>query len=131
MSFSGQVDAWALKSKIRMNAVAREACQSLVNEAQTPRAKGGNMPVDTGFLRNSGLGALNKKPSGVASGDNLQATEAVILKLQAGDKFYFGWVANYAEKMESRYAFMRLAAQNWDGIVFEAVKTVKNQYGDS
>lgn len=130
MSFHGQIDAWVLKSKIRMTAVTREACQSLAEEAQTPRAKGGNMPVDTGFLRNSGLGAVNKMPSGASSDNNFQATEAAILNLQAGDKFYFGWVANYAEKMESRYAFMRLAAQNWDSIVFEAVKTVKRQYGD-
>jgi len=128
MSFTEQLDEWSKKTTQRIEAVAKNACQELVAEVQTPREAGGNMPVDTGFLVNSGMAALNAIPSGTASPANQNATVLVINQLKAGDRFVFGWVANYAQYMEARYAFMRLAAQNWGNIVDRAIVKTRNEY---
>lgn len=53
--FVAQVTDWVAKSKKRVTAVRNEAFQKLVSVAQTTKKKGGNMPVDTGFLRASGV----------------------------------------------------------------------------
>ena len=50
-NFSDAVKEFSEKSKKRVLAVSRAAIQDVINEAQTPVAKGGKMPVDTGFLR--------------------------------------------------------------------------------
>ena len=84
------------------------------------------MPVDTGFLRNSMLGDVNKIPSGESSPANTMTVVLAINRVQVGDVLYIGWVANYARKMEARYAFMRGAAQNWGRFVQAAAKRLEN-----
>lgn len=139
MSFSSQINAWTRKSRLRMMAVAKDSAQTLTEEVLTPRAKGGNMTVDTGYLRNSAHADVNAVPRGTgfydpsdAAGERVtSSTVEAILKLQPGDKYYLGFTANYAQYMEARYAFIRLAAQNWDKIVAESVKRVRQQYDDA
>lgn len=121
-SFEAQLNDWSRKTQARTNATLKNACQMLVEEVQRTRGKGGNMPVDTGFLRNSGLAQIGSLPSGSSSPSNMTAAVLVINQIQPGDRFYFGWVANYAKYMEARYAFMRLAAQNWDNIVYALLR---------
>jgi hypothetical protein len=108
-----------------MEAVYRTAVQDLVEEVQTPQSKGGNLPVDTSFLRNSGMAAVNKIPSGDSDPSNATAAVVIINQLKAGDRFVFGYTAQYARAMEAKYGFTRLAAQNWGKIVDNAVKKVK------
>jgi len=124
-SFGSQVDAWTRKTEGRMEAVYRTAVQDLVEEVQTPQSKGGNLPVDTSFLRNSGMAAVNKIPSGDSDPSNATAAVVIINQLKAGDRFVFGYTAQYARAMEAKYGFTRLAAQNWGKIVDNAVKKVK------
>lgn len=128
MSFSATVSDWAKKTEARTLAVFQTAVQDLIGDAQTPRAKGGNMPVDTSFLRNSGQAALNDIPAGDANPNNMTAVPLVISRAQIGDRVVFGWTANYAQYMEARYAFMRLAAQNWAQHVKNANRKVKDSY---
>lgn len=124
-SFSDQVGSFVRKSQGRMTAVFRQSAQDLIEEAQTPRGASGNLPVDTGFLRNSGQAALNNTPSGQSikpegySGGSWNPDESLIIvnRAKIGDRIVFGWTANYAIYMEARYGFLRLAAQNWPAIV--------------
>jgi len=117
------MDKWIRRSQVRIDAVVKQSAQDLVNTAQTPRAKGGNMPVDTGFLRNSGMASLTGMPSGTGSTES-QVT-LTIYRAKPGDTIYFGWTANYAKYMERRYAFMRLAAQQWQDIVNRNARKLK------
>lgn len=120
----GDLRSWASKTEIRMEAVVKTSLQDAVDEMQEPRAKGGRMPVDTGFMRNSAGAALNALPS--SNGDYSQgATAVVINRLKIGDTFYFGWAANYAPFMNNRYGFLDLPVQNWDNIVIKAIKKVR------
>lgn len=122
-TFSAQVDDWIRKSENLLNGVIQEASQRVVDEALTPRAKGGRHPVDTGFLRNSCEASLGGMPSGPTSakdgapqGGNDQV-KLTIARMRPGDKIWFGWTANYAPYMEARYAFVRMAAQKWQSTV--------------
>lgn len=123
--FGQLVGAHIRKYDSRMLAVFRQSAQDVIEEAQTPRGSGGNIPVDTGFLRNSGQAALNNTPSGESvkpkgyGGGTWSADEAalIISRAQLGDRIIFGYVARYAPYMEARYGWVRLAAQNWPAIV--------------
>lgn len=136
-NFADQVGAFVAKSEGRMTAVFRQSVQDVINEAQEPRGSGGNMPVDTGFLRNSGQAALNNTPSGESvkpdnyAGGTWSADEAalIISRAQLGDRVVFGWVANYAPYMERRYGFLRLAAQNWPDIVRKNAQKLEKRAG--
>ena len=125
MSFTEQVNKWTRKSEARMLTVFKTAVQELVEDAQKPIAKGGNMPVDTSFLRNSGQAALNDIPSGDSSESNMVSVPLVVSRANIGDRVVFGWTANYAQYMEARYAFMRRAAQNWPSHVKKAAADVQ------
>lgn len=127
MSFEAQVNAWARKTEARMTAVFRSSMQEVARQAQEPIAKGGNMPVDTGFLRNSGQAALNRLPSGDSSPGNMDASAVTIARANLGDEIIFGWTANYARAMEARYAFMRSAADNWQQIVISEARNIQRR----
>ena len=45
-SFKASVDAWAQKSRARMEAIFKQSAQEVVIESQKVRARGGNMRVD-------------------------------------------------------------------------------------
>src|SRR5690625_5782361 len=62
-SFAQSIDNWTRMSELRMEAVFKQAAQDAAEAVQTPKAKGGRMPVDTGYLRNSFAGAVNSFPS--------------------------------------------------------------------
>ena len=111
------LDQWALKSAGRMEAVAKQAIQDMTDDIQRPRASGGRMPVDTGFLRNSAGATLD--------GANLGSLEGSLIRMQLGDAYTFGWGANYARFMNNRYGFLDLPVQDWSRYVFQAVQKVK------
>jgi len=132
-SFAKQVGSIIAKSEDRMLAVFRQSAQDVVNDAQKPREKGGNMPVRTGFLRNTGDAAVNAIPVGETEPQdrkgvyqwNADSALLAINRAQLGDTIFFGWSANYAKYMEARYGFMRLAAQNWNQIVRNNAKKLE------
>lgn len=123
-SFAAQVGSWVAATKERQTAVFRESVQRLVAEMQKPVARGGNMPVDTGYLRNSLLGSTTAIPTmrdqATAEADQIAAT---ISGLDIGDTFYAGWTANYARHVHygtrgrQGRLWRDLAAQKWQRIV--------------
>ena len=128
-SFSDTIAQWARRQELAMEAVIKESVQELAEDVVKPRARGGNMPVDTGFLRNSIAAAVNSVPSGEPEGFSqadldLQPTVLVINNVKAGDRLVLGFTANYAKYMEAKYFFVRHSAQNWDRHVGKAVKKV-------
>lgn len=118
-SFSDQVGAFVAKTPGRLNAVFRQSAQDVIEDAQQ------RVNVDTGFLRSSGDAALNKLP--VVPTDPPEGQEAftwsadsalaIIAQATTGDTIFFGYGARYAAFVESRFGFLRLAAQNWPAIV--------------
>lgn len=120
-------------------AIFKDSIQDFVEEASVPVKKGGNMPVDTGFLRLSGVGAINQIPSGEIRGRNRNPGETGVLyqsnpsasitptliKLKTDDTFYFGWTAVYANIQNMRYGFLDKTVQNWSKIVDRNKKKIK------
>jgi len=134
-SFSTAVDRWTRKSQNRASAIFRESAQRLVEEVQTPQAQGGRLPVDTGFLRASFRISLdgmpfgqNRNPGKQPFGYNPGEVSVRIAGAEVGDTIWGGWTAEYAPHMENRYAFLRMGAQNWGGIVRQVVAEAKARY---
>lgn len=132
MSFTTQLDAWVKKTDQRVEAVFKQSFQRLVDEAQTPVAKGGNMRVDTGFLRNSGQASIGSLPIGPDKNLGTPQPEwsnsevaVTVNRLKLGQTIFFGWTANYAIHRENKDGFVRLASQNWQTIVNQVTKEVK------
>jgi hypothetical protein len=117
--FTAQINAWSEKAKRNMALVVKQSAQDVFEIAQTPVAKGGNMPVDTGFLRNSLISGLN----GNGSFEGADSYVLAIAEMEMGDVMIGGWTAAYAvhqeygtTSMAGRF-YMRGAAQQWQGIV--------------
>lgn len=138
-SFTAQVRAFAERARTRMDAVHRASAQRVIEVMQTPRAMGGNLRVDTGFLRASlvvttsnVLPAVTFKTDGVGSFtyDGGQAS-LVIAGAGIRDPITAAYTANYARPREygSRGqpgdGWVRLAAQQWPRIVREIVAEVR------
>lgn len=129
-NFSAKVDDFVRVSKERMEAVTKDAIQTLVEDAQLPVAKGGHMRVDTGFLRASGQYSLNGMPTGPSrpsDGVSTADTTVMLAKLQVGGRIFFGWTANYAKYREYHDGFLGLAVQRWQSIVDESVRKLKQR----
>jgi len=131
--FSAEVGKWARQSTARTTAVFRDSCQRLVTEMQKPVPQG-NMPVDTGYLRNSLLGSTSSVPkmreNATAEADQVVLT---IATLQLGQTFYAGWTANYARHVHygtngRRGRMWRdLAAQRWQTIVAASARDIERR----
>lgn len=142
-SFDVVMDKFVADSNEKMLAVVKNSIKEVVEDAQTPIAKGGKMPVDTGFLRLSGQGQLNQIPSGPTRGRHRKATDgegvlpeyatsdkadyilSILAKMKIGDVFYFGWTAIYALKQEIYHGFMESAVMKWKEIVDNQIRRLK------
>ena len=122
----------------RVDAVLRTATQEIVRTMQTPKAKGGLMPVDTGFLKNSIVtsvngGALHGTPGADADGGSADSWELVVAGFNAGDVLTVGYTAHYARYQEygtSAFAgnfFMLNAVNRWPAAVRRAVAEAKRR----
>lgn len=133
--FGEQVRAFAEKAKQRQEVIFRESAQRVMEQANTPIAQGGRMPVDTGFLRNSVVASTSGVPDGGSGPPAL-----VFAQMEVGQTVWAGWTARYALRMEYGFygedklgrvyaqagnGFMRAAAQNWAFIVAEVTNEVK------
>ncbi|PSJ60746.1 hypothetical protein [Pseudaminobacter soli (ex Li et al. 2025)] len=136
--FSGQIDEWVLATEQRLTAVMRESARRTIEVMQTPVSEGGNMPIDTGFLRASLTVVINGKPPQalrVSDGQkhmyNASAIVLEIAKFNAGDRLVAGYTANYALHVEygargrEGRGFTRLAAQQWSQIVRDVTAEAK------
>jgi hypothetical protein len=144
MSFTSDVRGWADRNQIALRAVAQESCQRIVAIAQTPSTKGGNMPIDTGFLRASVVGALNSpvltataKPNGPTAFqyDGGVQVETALASLELGDVFHVAWTANYAIHVEygargrPGRAFARSAISRWQTTVAQVAAEARARGG--
>ena len=124
------INQWVAQSQARLEAIWKTAAQDIAREVQTPRAKGGKLPVDTAFLRNSFAADVNSTPSGNGNSSYSAGPISIVInRAKIGDRVVFGWGANYAIYMEARYSFLRSAAQNWQQIVDKAAQKVKTRVG--
>ena len=87
-----QLDQWTKKTERRIDAVLKDATQTVISVAQTPKSKGGRLPVDTGNLRNS----LQSSVAGGASGEGKESYIMVAAGMNGGDLATFTWTAEYA-----------------------------------
>ncbi|WP_019170669.1 hypothetical protein [Pseudaminobacter salicylatoxidans] len=136
--FSGQIDEWVLATEKRLTAVLRESTRRVIEVMQTPVNEGGNMPIDTGFLRASLVVVVNGDPPParrISDGQkhmyNASAIVLEIAKFNAGDRLVAGYTADYARHVEygtnghAGRAFTRLASQQWGRIVQEVTAEAK------
>lgn len=133
--FEDTVNKFADKGAEKLLAVARDAINSVVEQANTPVSKGGRMRVDTGFLRASGVAELNQIPSGPTEGRARSAGETgeiyhpdsgnlnlILAKMKLGDTVFYGWTARYAKYRETYDGFLETALQNWQSIVNVSIR---------
>jgi len=112
--------AWALKTKRRRDAVVKASAQDTMAIAQTPKAKGGRMPVLTGNLRGSLSSSLH-------GGTALTGPESYVMvagSMEAGDLASFRWGAAYAAAVNNG-AQGRAGAHFVDGAVDQWPATVR------
>lgn len=118
-SFTAQIKAFRDLTEQKLELVVKASAQEVFKTAQTPKAQGGRMPVDTGFLRNSFVSGLN----GSTSLSGADAYVLAVAGMELGDTVFGGWTADYAKHVEygtSRMAgsfFALNAAQQWQAIV--------------
>lgn len=133
MSFAKDCQKYTGQYRKRLNFVAKDATQRLVNDAQRTVAKGGRLRIDTGFLRASIAAKIGGMPSGESSnphGKRYSESEtaagtpiaaALIRWRPATETIFIGWTANYARYREYRDGFMRGAVERWPEFVRRAV----------
>lgn len=133
-NFLMQIDRFVLDSEARILAVVRQSISNVIEDAQTPVAKGGRMRVKTGFLRSSGVASLNGPPAGPGKGSpdrnyvwTGEPVNIALARLKIGDVFYFGWTAKYAKYRELYDGFLSAAAQKWQQHVDMATKQFKDK----
>lgn len=130
-TFSAQVDAFVAETTKRITALGKQSVVELIEEVQTPRAKGGKMRVDTGFLRASGQLSLTGMPTGPERGDlDKKYTTAPIGLVdlagwRPGQTIWFGWTAHYAKYREAYDGFLISGIQNWQAIVNRVAAQIK------
>jgi len=141
--FAAEVSAWAAKTKERMDAVHRESAQRIVGVMQTPRAAGGNLRVDTGFLRASLVATTTgvlppttgKPDEAGAFSYNAGTINLVIAGADIKDPITVVYTANYARAREYGARgqpgdrWVSLAAQQWQRVVSEVVTEAKARAG--
>jgi len=130
-SFSAQVSAWVKETKARQVAVYKGSALEVVSLMQTSRAEGGNLRVDTGFMRasltanTSGvLPPVTFKPYGVAVFPyDAGPINLVIIGADIKDPITVVYTANYARPREygargqAGDRWVALAAQQWPQVV--------------
>lgn len=136
-SFSASVRAFTGKTKAQMRDVFAESVQDVVEIAQTPRAKGGRMPVVSSNLRNSLVSGANGS-FGPPSPDSYLLA---IAGFETGQVLRFGWSAAYAHRVNSGFSgtdslgrtyeqagafFVDGAAAQWPQIVEKWASKVSN-----
>lgn len=127
--------------------VAREAVQDVLNHASTPKARGGNMPVQDGHLINSLVSGLNGSFDTPAAttpdkdGSKSKANALLTLAgFDVGDTAQFGWAAAHARRQNNGFVgedslgrtynqpgnhFVERACAEWPRFMEERAKQVR------
>ena len=107
MTFESQVSGHMNAYKALLKSARNGTALGVVNEAQTPKGRGGRMPVDTGFLRRSIRAALGTMPN-----ESSGSPAATLISAGLDQDVVIGWTADYAWFQEIRNGFMRGALSN-------------------
>lgn len=150
-SFSATVTAWVRQTQLRQEAVRKESVQRLVDAMQEPVAKGGHLPVDTGFLRASLRAVIGDQMPAMLEtpkkkGGSYQFNEGEITGVIANAKFSdvitLAYTAAYARRLEYGFTgtdslgrhynqkgrgFVRRATQRWKSIVRDVCKEARQR----
>ena len=125
------LDAWTKKTERRIDAVLKDATQSVVAVAQVTKAKGGRMPVITGNLRNSLISSI----VGGAKGEGASSYILVAGNMNGGDVATFTWTAEYAAAVNNGNRgrpgahFVEGAVDQWPAIVRASIAKAKARVG--
>jgi len=128
------LDQWTKKTEKRIDAVLKDATQSVVAVAQQTKAKGGRMPVDTGNLRNS----LQSSIAGGASGEGKESYIMVAGNMKGGDLATFTWgnddvpyarPVNNGNRGRPGAHFVEGAVDQWPAIVRASIVKAKARVG--
>ena len=128
------LDQWTKKTEKRIDAVLKDATQSVVAVAQQTKAKGGRMPVDTGNLRNS----LQSSVAGGASGEGKESYIMVAGNMKGGDLATFTWgnddvpyarPVNNGNRGRPGAHFVEGAVDQWPAIVRASIAKAKARVG--
>ena len=126
-----QLDQWTKKTERRIDAVLKDATQTVISVAQTPKSKGGRLPVDTGNLRNS----LQSSVAGGAMGEGKESYIMVAGNMKGGDLATFTWTAEYAAAVNNGRNgrpgahFVEGAVDQWPAIVRASIRKAKVAVG--
>lgn len=122
---------WPIKTQRRIDAVLKDATQTVIRTAQKTKAKGGRMPVRTGNLRNS----LQSSIAGGASGEGKESYIMVAGNMNGGDLATFTWTAEYAAAVNNGNRgrpgahFVEGAVDQWPAIVRASIAKAKARVG--
>ena len=125
------LDQWTKKTERRIDAVLKDATQTVISVAQTPKSKGGRLPVDTGNLRNS----LQSSVAGGAMGEGASSYIMVAGNMKGGDLATFTWTAEYAAAVNNGNRgrpgahFVEGAVDQWPAIVRASIAKAKARVG--
>ena len=114
-----QLDQWTKKTEKRIDAVLKDATQSVIAVAQTSKGHGGRMPVITNTLRDS----LESSIAGGASGEGEESYILVAGNMKGGDLATFVWRAEYSAAVNNGRDgrpgahFVEGAVDQWTAIV--------------
>jgi len=140
-SFSAQISSWVKETRERRDAVYRGSAQRIVEIMQTPRAAGGNLRIDTGFLRasltattGSSLPPMTFKPDGVeAFPYDAGPINLVIAGAEISEPITLVYTANYARAREygangqPADRWVALAGQRWPQVVEQECVRVRSR----
>lgn len=128
-TFSDAVAKFAQREIRKAEYIRKKSIQETIEFMQKPVGAGGNMPVDTGFLRNSLKVALNTRPTGLKGkpkkykGKKEAPFAMTVAKSTASDVVYAVYLAEYAVHQEygsqgrPGRRFVALARLEWPKIV--------------
>ena len=125
------LDQWTKKTEKRIDAVLKDATQSVVAVAQTSKGHGGRMPVITNTLRDS----LQSSIAGGASGEGESSHILVAPLMEGGDVATFTWTAEYAAAVNNGNRgrpgahFVEGAVDQWPAIVRASIRKAKVAVG--
>ena len=125
------LDQWTKKTERRIDAVLKDATQSVVAVAQVSRDKGGRMPVITNTLR----GSLQSSIAGGAFAEGEASHILVAPQMKGGDVATFTWTAEYAAAVNNGNNgrpgahFVEGAVDEWPAIVRASIRKAKVAVG--
>lgn len=142
--FAAQIEDWAKNSEALLEGIFHEASQRVTDAMTLARGLGGNLPVDTGYLRAS-IQASNVAPPPINPGSSGNAGQKyafnsgpialTINNTKLGGTVWVCATANYSTHVEFGTSkqpaalFVTQAAQRWPQIVNEVQAELKGKLG--